>query len=310
MNIRYNITGTERKTLVEAARRLLDATTKYCGAPTFAYMLGDDYRIDREGTLTGPDNRDLVADLRELHSFIAAAETYDTDTEAPADPEYRSYKAELSDPEYPDRMEIFSAENDEDALQQAHEFCEGEVILLELHEMDEDFDITRGVEIKPSLIAVEVPLEGFTPEKLDNLCKMVAGKESLLKMALGVTALPVQVLEDRISLPWFPYTEDSDTVLAYSQLSSAICRTALEKTRVNAQAKQDYPNPRFTMRCWLISLGLVGEEFKLIRKLMCAIPGNGAWSRGADPRKAEAPAEIESTGETDLLGEEEGADNE
>ena len=311
MNIRYNITGNERKTLVEAARRLLDTTTKYCGAPSFAYALGDDYRIDREGGLTGPDNRDLVADLESLHSFKAVEETYDTDTEAPAEPEYRSYKAELSDPEYPDRMEIFSAENDEDALRQAHEFCEGEVILLELHEMDEDFNIIRGVEITPSLIAIELPLEGFTPEKIDNLRKMVAGKEGLLKMALGVTALPVQVLEDRISLPWFPCTEDGNTVLAYSQLASAICQTALEKNRVNAQPKEDYPNPRFTMRCWLISIGLSGPEFKLIRKLMTAsLPGNGAWSKGANPRKADKTeaAEIESAGD-DLPGGE-GEDNE
>ena len=48
------------------------------------------------------------------------------------------------------------------------------------------------------------------------------------------------------------------------------------------------------MRCWLISIGLSGPEFKLIRKLMTAIPGNAAFSRGFDPRKvaqAEAAAQ-------------------
>ena len=63
------------------------------------------------------------------------------------------------------------------------------------------------------------------------------------------------------------------------------------------------------MRCWLISIGLSGPEFKLLRKLMTAsLPGNGAWSKGADPRKAEAPAEIESAGDA-LPGEEAGSDD-
>jgi len=233
---------------------------------------------------------------------------------APAEPEYRTYQAELSDPECPDRMEVFSAENDEDAVRQAREFCEGEVILLELLELNDNYDVVRGVDLAqyPAGLAIEVPLDGFDPPALDRLCRLVAGKETLLKMALGMDALPIRVLEDRISLPWFPFTEDGDTVLAYSQLALAICRTAQEKQRVNAQPKEEYPNPRFTMRCWLISIGLSGPEFKLIRKLMTStLPGNGAFSRGYDPRKvaqAETPAETEAAGET-LPGEEEGADN-
>ena len=192
------------------------------------------------------------------------------------------------------------------------------------HNLDGTFAAQTDYTEVPDRVCIELPLEGFTPEKLDNLCKMVAGKETLLKMALGVDALPVRVLEDRIALPWFPYTEDAATIQAYSELAIAICRTAKEKQRVNAQPKEEYPNPRFTMRCWLISLGLVGDEFKLIRKLMTAIPGNGAWSKGTDPRKAErdaakaaaltegpaaeTTAETEAAGE-DLPGEEEGADN-
>jgi hypothetical protein len=39
-------------------------------------------------------------------------------------------------------------------------------------------------------LVIEMPLTGFTPEKLDNLAKLVTAKESLLKAALGAPDLP------------------------------------------------------------------------------------------------------------------------
>ena len=37
MELKYNVTGSERKSLVGAISTALDAPTKYLGAPTFAY---------------------------------------------------------------------------------------------------------------------------------------------------------------------------------------------------------------------------------------------------------------------------------
>ena len=76
MRIHYNITGTERKSLVSAISQELESPTKYLGAPTFAYEVGS-YRIDKVGTLTGPDNLDLEADLQGLHGFTAGEREYD-----------------------------------------------------------------------------------------------------------------------------------------------------------------------------------------------------------------------------------------
>ena len=318
-----------RKALVKALADILETKPTYLGMPSAAYQIGS-YHLAKDGALTGPELFGLLSALHERGFDPEAPETPAepdeiatepvVEAEAPAEPDLRTYKAELSDPGCPDRMEVFSAEDDEDAVRQAREFCEGEVVLLELDELDGNYDVIRGVDLAqyPNGLAIEVPLTGFDPAKLDNLCKLVAGKETLIKMALGVDTLPIRVLEDRISFPWFPFTEDGDTVLAYSQLITAICRTALEKTRVNAQPREDYPNPRFTARCWCISLGLVGDEFRLIRKIMTStLPGNGAFSRGYDPRKAaqaEVPAaeetdEAETAGESDLPGGEEAEAN-
>ena len=52
MEIRFNVTGAERKKLVTAAGEILGKPMNYMGAPTFAYTVGE-YTIDRNGTLAG-----------------------------------------------------------------------------------------------------------------------------------------------------------------------------------------------------------------------------------------------------------------
>lgn len=60
--VSFNVTGEERKALVEAISAHLGIRHIYQNAPTFAYVIGD-YRVDKVGTLTGPANEPLVAAL-------------------------------------------------------------------------------------------------------------------------------------------------------------------------------------------------------------------------------------------------------
>ena len=81
-------------------------------------------------------------------------------------------------------------------------------------------------------LVIEMPLTGFTPEKLDNLAKLVTAKESLLKAALGAPDLPIQQTENTLRFPWFKGNLDSDSVHAYTTLITKLCETAKEKQRV------------------------------------------------------------------------------
>jgi hypothetical protein len=314
MKINYNVTGTERKSLVVAISQELNAPTKYLGAPTFAYEVGG-YQIDKSGTVTGEDNRQLVADLCGLHGFKAVSEEYDemtTETnEVPAFedlnltereelglgkerhdligedgmqasdvPESYTYQAELSDPNCPDRMEVFCAGNDEDALRQAYEFCEGDVVLLELFQLDEDYNTIRSVEITPRTdrLTIEIPLEGFTPEKLDNLTRLVNAKAVLLKAALGTDDLSIKQTENTLRFPWFRGTIDAEHTEAYATLVSLLCKTAIEKKRITAKENEGIENPKYAMRCFLLSLGFIGDDYKAARKILLSrLEGNSSW---------------------------------
>lgn len=66
----YNVTGVRRKELVAAVGDFIGAKPEYLRAPTYAFAVGS-YNIDKEGTLTGPENPELIESLKE-QGFIAA----------------------------------------------------------------------------------------------------------------------------------------------------------------------------------------------------------------------------------------------
>lgn len=137
-------------------------------------------------------------------------------------------------------------------------------------------------------LCIEYPLEGFTPESRINLEKLIESKAVLIKQALGVAELLIIENDSTLKFPWFSADSNSDEVNAYTQFICAICDTAKKKKRVVAKPQQDFENPRFTMRVWLIGLGLIGKEYTLCRKLMMkGLSGDSGWRYGK-PEKQES----------------------
>ena len=123
-------------------------------------IFGEQSRIENLYKLSAPETgtpdfeelklseREELGLGRERRDYLGEdAENLCGSMQASGVPESYTYRAELSDAEYPDRMEVFTAEHDEDALRQALEYCEGGVRLLELHELDGDYEFVRSVDI-------------------------------------------------------------------------------------------------------------------------------------------------------------------
>ena len=70
IEVAYNVTGIRRKELVVAVGDFIGAKPEYLRAPTYAFAVGS-YNIDKEGTLTGPENPALIESLKE-QGFVAA----------------------------------------------------------------------------------------------------------------------------------------------------------------------------------------------------------------------------------------------
>lgn len=218
MKLNYNVTGPDRKRLVEALSALTDSKAKYLGVPTCAYQVGD-YNIDKNGVLTGPDNFELEKSLEE---FAATEREYDE----------------------PETTE------------------------------------------EPDALVIELPRENFTDANLENLQKLIESKEALIKTALGVQDLSLEVTEDRIRFPWFTFPVTPEEIKAYSTFITALAKISREQQRVTSKPKK-VENEKYAFRCFLLRLGFIGDEYKAERKILLSkLTGSSAF-KSIDSKEVE-----------------------
>ena len=130
-------------------------------------------------------------------------------------------------------------------------------------------------------LTIELPREQFTDEQLENLQKLIYGKESLLKQALAIDALPVEITEEKILFPWFHLPLEPEEIAAYTKLIGALGEMAKKAKRVTLKDKE-VENPKYAFRCFLLRLGIVGAEYKQDRKqLLKNLNGSSAFKSGA-----------------------------
>lgn len=223
MKIDFNVTGSERKTLVVAIGEILGIKPKYLGMPSAAYEVGN-FTVDKNGTVASDDDGEnietLLANLAQ-RGFVAEESTNPPTTEEP--------------------------------------------------QHSEDVGLT-----------VAMPRECFTDTAIENLEKLVTSKAGLIKKALGVTDLPIEVTEDKISFPWFNPQGDEALVRAYTKFITALCDMAKEQKRVTAK-ENPVSNEKYAFRCFLLRLGFIGDEYKAERKILLRnLEGSSAFKGGAD----------------------------
>jgi len=117
------------------------------------------------------------------------------------------------------------------------------------------------------VLTIEMPKEGFTDEAMTNLENLIKGKGELIKKALGIETLPVEMSENSISFPWFKANAEPEAVQAYTQFIAAICEMAKTQKRISATAKA-VDNEKYAFRCFLLRLGFIGNDNKPPRKIL------------------------------------------
>ena len=154
---------------------------------------------------------------------------------------------------------------------------------------------------EPDRLTIQMPLEGFSPEKLDNLCKLVASKATLLQKAIGANELPVALGRDAIDFPWFKIDATPEEITAYTQLVAKLCDMAKQQQRILATDKP-VDNEKYAFRCFLLRLGFIGEEYAESRKILLQnLSGSGSHKSGnGKPRQPSAKPEApDNTNDTD-----------
>lgn len=246
----YNVNGAERKRLVEAISAYTQADAKYLGAPTFAYEV-DYFNIDRNGCVSFDDR----ADSEEIEGLIEAlvsqgfvAQVSNLGCEDAAD-EAQETTAETEEPQDAGEAATESDSSDETAL------------------------------------TISLPLDGFSADALDRLHKLVDCKASLIRKALGADRLDIKTDEDKVSFPWWDTLPEPEETQAFTAFIAALSKMAKESKRVTATEK-DVESEKYAFRGFLLRLGFIGADSKVIRKtLLKNISGSAAF-----PNKEKADA--------------------
>ncbi|MFC5531209.1 hypothetical protein [Cohnella yongneupensis] len=179
-------------------------------------------------------------------------------------------------------------------------------------------------------LEVTVDMDDHTGATLRNLANLIYSRQALIAKALGysgniieepfiaaihelifdtnekVTEKIVEVAylcpgitfdfdNKKLTFKFFTGELDADKVQAYTHFVALLNQTA--KTLKYASSKsKDTDNEKFTFRLFLIRLGMVGEEYKLARKILLSrLEGNSAFRNGVKPEKAVAES-VESVG--------------
>lgn len=134
-------------------------------------------------------------------------------------------------------------------------------------------------------LTVSLPLDKVA---VGNLTNLLTAKESLIKKALGIDDLGIEVTEDTVSFPWFTEMPEPDEVKAYTHFIAALGKMSRDLKRISATEKE-VDNEKYAFRCFLLRLGFIGNEYKAERKILLQnLSGNSSWKNGAPEKEVAA----------------------
>ena len=262
MQIRYNVSGERRKEMVKAVSEALYGwTIEYLGVPTCSYRVGD-FEITRDGTLIYDDSVDYEYVERVLE--VLAKKGFESETA-------QEDIAEMTEPDGEYEKEELPPQITENTMPEENA----------TNEATEELPSTAEDEPPESIqLSISLPRESFTNAALDNLDGLLESKGNLIRKAFNIEDTSYIATDEKITFPWFNGEISAETSRAFQDFVSKLCDMAKKQKRVTAKPKA-YENEKYAFRCFLLRLGLIGDEYKTSRKILLKnLNGNSSWRDG------------------------------
>lgn len=142
-------------------------------------------------------------------------------------------------------------------------------------------DETTALEDEENRLTVEMPLNLVDERALNRIKRIIENKGELFKAAFKTESLEINLTEKTVEFPWFTIEQDSDAD-AYCKFISMLCEFAKNQSRINNKPETT-DNPKYTMRCYLLRLGMIGAEYKAVRKVLLRnLSGSSAFRKVGD----------------------------
>ena len=149
---------------------------------------------------------------------------------------------------------------------------------------EEEISATEGRQTADSEefgLTVSMPRSNFSEGALENLQALVEAKGELIRHALDVEELPIEISEDEVSFPWFEELPTPEEIKAYTHFISALSEMAINQKRITVKEKE-IENEKYAFRCFLLRLGFIGKDYKDERKILLRnLTGSSAFKGGA-----------------------------
>lgn len=149
---------------------------------------------------------------------------------------------------------------------------------------EEEISATEGRQTADSEefgLTVSMPRSNFSEGALENLQALVEAKGELIRHALDVEELPIEISEDEVSFPWFEELPTPEEIKAYTHFISALSEMAINQKRITVKEKE-VENEKYAFRCFLLRLGFIGKDYKDERKILLRnLTGSSAFKGGS-----------------------------
>lgn len=149
---------------------------------------------------------------------------------------------------------------------------------------EEEISATEGRQTADSEefgLTVSMPRSNFSEGALENLQALVEAKGELIRHALDVEELPIEISEDEVSFSWFEELPTPEEIKAYTHFISALSEMAINQKRITVKEKE-VENKKYAFRCFLLRLGFIGKDYKDERKILLRnLTGSSAFKGGA-----------------------------
>lgn len=143
------------------------------------------------------------------------------------------------------------------------------------------YDVPDTAEPESTKLTIQMPADFFDEHTLGNLQQICENKAALFQAAFQTNSMDIIPSDEKVEFPWFTVEQDGDAD-AYCTFISMLCEFAKNQSRINRKPDTS-DNPKYTMRCFLIRLGMVGAEFKAARKVILRhLSGNSAFRKVGD----------------------------
>ena len=271
--MKYEILVSDRKEVVRKIEKLTGSKPKYTGLPDAAFVL-DSIVIAKDNTMTADDDAgEILVQLISEHMIqvIPGTEIDGTD-------------------------DYWGDEETENEEQRIDLIKPNIGFPMDGHRRDSIINLVNTIYSKGSLISKSTGGTFHASEELVKKLQEADGdkREDAVKLIQetedGLSGISFE--EDKVVFDGFPETDDPDDVRAWTALSAAINKNAIEQKHVQAKPLEE-ENEKYAFRTWITRIGMTGADGKKHRNVLYRnLSGHTAFRTENDREKWKAAQKV------------------